>query len=619
MINKIGFKLITAVGIATIIIIIIIAYLNIQSQSELVLNEVEGRINQLNETVKKSTYLGMMNNHQEYTHQIINSIGEQECIQFVRVFNKEGLIIYSSDSSQINKQVDISGEACYSCHISDQPLERLQTEERTRMFQGDLGRVMGNINPIYNEPSCYEAECHAHSSEQTVLGVIDITFCLREIDQSIAKSRYKMLVFALCAIIAISIVLWIFVRTWVDKPVKELVDATNNVASGNLNFTLPPISNDELGVLARSFNNMTKKLAEARLQIFQSDKMASLGKLAAGVAHEINNPLTGILTYSSFLLKRTKGQPEFQEDLSIIVRETKRSREIVKGLLDFARQTVPKKNNAQINNIIKRATEVINNQLNINHIKLDQQLEKDLPEIKIDSNQIQQVIINLFVNSIQAFKDGNGKISVSTKLINLKPYGITQIKNAICPKAHNLMDDTVKIDGMSSIKIQAKIDGKFGYINIDPIYGKNRNHYGIQIKPKTLVNISCPTCNISLLEQNTRCPECNGTVYYFEVPGKGTFNGCAVKGCEWQHWKEIENNGEQKYVETIISDNGCGISKENMVKIFDPFFSTKGQKGTGLGLAVIWGIIDNHGGQITVNSEEGKGTTFTIRLPLINN
>ena len=116
-----------------------------------------------------------------------------------------------------------------------------------------------------------------------------------------------------------------------------------------------------------------------------------------------------------------------------------------------------------------------------------------------------------------------------------------------------------------------------------------------------------------------RCPECNGPVYSIEVPGKGTFNGCAVKGCEWQHWKEIENDGEQKYIETEISDNGCGISKENIVKIFDHFFSTKGQKGTGLGLAVIWGIIDNHGGQITVNSEEGKGTTFTIRLPLINN
>jgi two-component system NtrC family sensor kinase len=617
MFNKIGFKLITAVGIASIIIISIFAYMNIQSQTQVLLDEVENRINQLNETVKSSTRFGMMLNHREHVHQIINSIGKQPCIQSVRVFNKEGTIIYSSELEQINQKVDISGEACYSCHASDRPLERLQTKERSRIFEGPDGRIMGNINPIYNEPSCYESECHAHAPSQTVLGVLDVTVCLESIDESIAKSKLKMFIFALSAIVAISLVLWFFVRIWVDKPVKELVEATNNVAAGNLNFTIPPIGKDELGLLARSFNNMTKKLAEARMQIFQSDKMASLGKLAAGVAHEINNPLTGILTYSSFLLKRTKDQPEFQEDLSIIVRETKRSREIVKGLLDFARQTVPKKNNAQINSIIKQAVEVINNQLSIHQIKLEQNLEKDLPEIKLDSNQMQQVIINLFVNSIHAIEKDNGKIIVTSNLISLTPYGITQIKNAICPKGHNLIDETVKIDGMPSIKIQAKIDGKFGYINIDPIYGKNRNHYGIQIKSQAHVDISCPTCNASLLEENKRCPSCNGPIYFFEIPGKGIFNGCAVKGCDWQNWEEIETEGPRKYVEVKIADNGCGIPKENMSKIFDPFFTTKGQKGTGLGLAVIWGIIDNHDGQISVDSTEGEGTTFTIRLPVV--
>ena len=115
---------------------------------------------------------------------------------------------------------------------------------------------------------------------------------------------------------------------------------------------------------------MTKKLAEARIQLFQSDKMASLGRLAAGVAHEINNPLTGILTYSSFLLKRFKHDDETAKDLEVIVRETKRSREIVKGLLDFARQSIPKKNESNINEIIDRAVAVVENQLILNKIKL---------------------------------------------------------------------------------------------------------------------------------------------------------------------------------------------------------------------------------------------------------
>ncbi len=141
---------------------------------------------------------------------------------------------------------------------------------------------------------------------------------------------------------------------------------------------------------------MTKNLAEARLQLFQSDKMASLGRLAAGVAHEINNPLTGVLTYSSFLLKRVKNNKELEEDLKVIVRETKRSREIVKSLLDFARQSVPKKHSANINEIINNAIEVVNNQLSLKHIKLEEHLDSSLPKATLDANQIQQVFIKPF-------------------------------------------------------------------------------------------------------------------------------------------------------------------------------------------------------------------------------
>ncbi len=126
---------------------------------------------------------------------------------------------------------------------------------------------------------------------------------------------------------------------------------------------------------------MTRKLSEARMQLFQSDKMASLGRLAAGVAHEINNPLTGVLTYSSFLLKRTQDQPDIQDDLKVIVRETIRSREIVKSLLDFARQSVPKKSEADINEIIERAVSVVQNQLSLNNVELVKNLDPHLPAV----------------------------------------------------------------------------------------------------------------------------------------------------------------------------------------------------------------------------------------------
>ena len=117
----------------------------------------------------------------------------------------------------------------------------------------------------------------------------------------LSSSEFRTIIFALIAIALLSLIIGIFVRKWIEKPVHELVNATEQVGTGNLNYVIKDLGSDELGLLAKSFNNMTQKLAEARLQLFQSDKMASMGRLAAGVAHEINNPLTAVLTYSSFL------------------------------------------------------------------------------------------------------------------------------------------------------------------------------------------------------------------------------------------------------------------------------------------------------------------------------
>ena len=131
-------------------------------------------------------------------------------------------------------------------------------------------------------------------------------------------------------------------------------------------------------MLARSFNHMTRKISEARLQLVQSDKLASLGRLAAGVAHEINNPLTGVLTYSSMMLKRAR-TPDEQEDLKIIVRETIRCRDIVKSLLDFARQTVPTKRESDINEAILRASSVVERQLSLSRVVVDEGLAAQPP------------------------------------------------------------------------------------------------------------------------------------------------------------------------------------------------------------------------------------------------
>ena len=615
--KKIGTKLMVAVGVTAAIIIGISAYFSISSQEKLLLSEVERHINQLSETVKFSTRFDMLANRRVHITNIIHSIGEEPGIPSIRILNKEGIITYSADTSSIGNMVDKNAEACYICHTANQPLERLDIKQRSRIYRQhpDSSRIMGLINPIYNEPSCWEADCHIHPKEQTVLGVLDITIKLDAIDEKIHSAKVNSVAMTAIAILLLSAMLGYLVKILLDKPIQSLVKATQNVASGNLNYSVESTSGDELGILAQSFNNMTKKLAEARIQLFQSDKMASMGRLAAGVAHEINNPLTGILTYSSFLLKRFKGDADTAKDLEVIVRETIRSREIVKGLLDFARQSIPKKNENDLNEIIERAATVVENQLTIKNIKLVKELEGNLPKAIVDTNQIQQVFVNLIVNASQAMEKDGGIITVSTHLISLEPYGLKPIKSALCPKGHNLMDDDIKIDGLPSIRLKAKAGGNEGFINIDPVYGRNKNHYGIRIKDKTIIDVSCPKCNISLMDKKKTCPKCGAPVYRIDIPDKGYYEACVTKGGEWQHWPEIDKKGPQKFIEAKIKDTGCGIPTENLDKIFEPFFTTKGQKGTGLGLAVIWGILEKHDGTIKVESQVNIGTTFTVRLP----
>src|SRR5574338_588517 len=520
MFKKIGFRLIFVVALTSLIIIGVFAYFNVKAHSNSLITEVERHANQLAETVISSTRYDMMLNQRERIQQTINSIGTQPKIRDVRIINKIGEIIYSSDSTNINQMVDKRAESCYACHSEDKPLEQISITDRTRIFRvhPDSNRVIGIISPIYNEKSCWQAECHAHPKNQKVLGVLDVSISLADVDRTILRSEWEIVVFALVAILTVGLVIGYFVRKWVSLPVNDLLGGTQQVSAGNLNYAIKDLGEDEIGKLGQSFNNMTKKLSEARMQLFQSDKMASLGRLAAGVAHEINNPLTGVLTYSSFLQKRTKDNPEFQDDLKVIVRETLRSREIVKSLLDFARQSVPKKSSADINEIISKAISVIENQA-----------EPNLPNLTVDANQMQQVFINLFVNASDAIGKNGGNINVNSRRISLSPYGSTQIKKAACPKRHSLMDNEFKIDGLLSIKVNVMTDNREGLVHFDPVYGKHRNSFNLDFKVGKESKFLCPDCNNSLVKQDKVCPECGSPVLVFEVEGQGTYEVCSAE------------------------------------------------------------------------------------------
>ncbi len=616
--SKISLKLTFGVVLTILLVIVIFAYFNIQSENRSLLTEVVRHANQLSDHLKADMGYDMLHEDRGRISDGIMRMGGQEGLDGIRVFNKAGEIVYSSEPSEVGRMVDLTAATCTRCHVAGDPLVHLDMHQRTRIYRPtpDSARLLDIINPIYNEPSCWTADCHAHPEKQNVLGVLDITMPLSEVDRNIRRSQIAVVVLAISAIVILSLIVGFLVRWWIGRPVQDLLRATQQVAGGNLAHRVEVKREDELGMLAMSFNSMTDKLAEARLQLFQSDKLASLGRLAAGVAHEINNPLTAVLTNSSYLLKRSQGQPETRDDLQVIVSETIRCREIVKSLLDFARQTVPKKRKADINQIIGLAVKVVENQLSMRAVELVMELDPTLPMVTVDANQMQQVFINLMVNAADAISDNKGIIKVTSKPISLSPAGVLQIKRALCRKRHDLVDRKVQIDGKPAISMRYRKNKQTGLVHLNPMYGSNRHQLNGMPDIDEEIEFMCPDCSASLMAEGELCPVCGSPIYAFEVPLKGLVQGCLKKGCGWHRWEQVDSAWNDEYVEISVIDNGCGIPNSQLATLFEPFTSTKGQKGLGLGLAVTWGIVDNHNGTISVESEVGVGTTFIIRIPV---
>ncbi len=438
---------------------------------------------------------------------------------------------------------------------------------------------------------------------------------LGDVDKELGEMRRATLGAVLIAVLVISFLIYWFINRKLLLPLREIVHAFKEVSGGKLDTRLEKAQPDEIGQLMDSFNDMTRKLAEAQMQVSQSDKLASVGRLAAGVAHEINNPLTGVLTYSSFMLKRADQYPELKEDLDVIVRETKRCREIVKGLLDFSRQSTFKKSDSNLNDVMERAIEVVSKQISLRNVSIERSLSDKLPIICIDPNQIQQVIVNFLVNAADAMASG-GTIKVSTVAVRVPPRGNAQIRAAFCPEGCQLTDDRTRIRNMPAVTVNFKDELGRGVIHLDPVYGNTNHVFSRDARLRSLLQIGCPKCEASLIKDGEKCPLCSAPLFYVRSHRGSEAYWCSRRGCPYSIWEEVDAGGEREYVEFFVADEGVGMSPEMLKNLFEPFFTTKGNKGTGLGLAVSWGIIRNHGGTIQVESEEGKGSIFTVRLPV---
>jgi two-component system NtrC family sensor kinase len=443
--NSISVKIVLCVVGMILLVNGALAYLYLTIQKESLNDTILRTASQLSETIKKSIQNDMLENRKEAAYKIMETIGRQEGIERVRIYSYEGKILFSSDNAEVGRMVDKRAEACYGCHSEALPLERLAMSERNRVFfsadgnkQPGVGhRVLGIINPMYNEAGCSSATCHAHPETQKVLGVIDVTMDMRDVDAQIARARGQVLIVSIVSIVGICIVVALVLIHFIERPVKELVLGTKRISGGDLDHFIPVTTTDEMGHLAGSFNQMTRDLQKAQeeiregmrtleqkveertaelkatqSQLLHSGKLAAVGALAATVAHEINNPLTGVYTYIK-LMERKIGQGQYgTEDvekykgyLDTMRREVERTTAIVQNLLDFTRPKEPVRKRLDLVKVVEESLSLIRNKLSLNNVEVVN-LMKPLPEILADPAHMKQVFLNLLINACEAMEKG---------------------------------------------------------------------------------------------------------------------------------------------------------------------------------------------------------------------
>jgi two-component system NtrC family sensor kinase len=499
--------------------------IHVKTQERQILDTMILGADQLSGSITSATWHAMLDDHRDAAYEIMQTIARKQGIRRIRIFNKEGKVMFSTVPGD-DVQVDKDAEACSMCHSAGKPLVRVDMPSRSRVYTTpDGARNLAMITPIYNETACSSAACHAHPASQSVLGVLDVSFDLAPLNAQIAAVRQRVLLITLSIMIIIGIFVVAFTRRFVEVPIRQLIAATRAISGMDLDKPIRVNSSEEISALAKSFDAMRLRLREAheevesftrgletkvaertvelktaQTKLMQSARLASLGQLSATVAHEINNPLSGVLNLSMLLQRILTEEgipaarvPEVRRYLEQIVSETGRVGRIVQDLLSFSRRSKPNRAPTDLNAIVNTTMSLVSHKLKLMEVSTGLDLDPSLPRVNCDASQMQQVLLNLVVNGAEAAQGrGGGMVCVSTSA-----------------------------DAATS------------------------------------------------------------------------------------------------HVVLTVSDNGDGIPEDVLEKIFDPFFTTKGEsKGTGLGLAVVYGIVQQHHGEIDVESHAGSGTRFTVRLPV---
>ena len=442
--QRLSTKLLGVVTVLTIAAVAAFFIAETRMQSAVV-GQMESDAVLFSEAAAGATRRAMLENRRRDAYDIMRDIGRQDGVERVRMLNKEGIVTFSTDPFEIGRRVDKRTESCAACHGGAEPLSRLPAQARARIQQPNGHRVMSVVTPIYNDRTCSTSECHNHTASQQVLGVVDVGLSLARVDEQIVAFRRNSLVLTAIGVVLLAGFFLYFARREIVRPVAQLLHGTRAVAVDRLEFELPVQTNGELGLLAASFNDMTRSLRrmegdlialthdlerqvdertsdlkKAQAQLVQSEKLSSLGRLSASIAHEINNPLAGILTFSKLVVRTLESGPVDDDarrglvkNLLLVQRETERCSSIVRNLLDFARERPLALRDVSVNAVVDEGLSLVSHQIQILGVSIERSLG-EVPLVKADFGQLRQAFVNLALNACEAMGKG-GKLTITTR------------------------------------------------------------------------------------------------------------------------------------------------------------------------------------------------------------
>lgn len=478
--------------------------------------------------IRGATHDNMLLNRKDEVQRTIERLARGPGVMAIRFYDNEGVIVLSGRQEEVGRRVSLGGEPCRTCHgVAGRLPETVQVQSTGATAGGQPVPVLHHLSVIANQASCAASGCHAPPAERPVLGVLDVEMSLAHVETVLRDGRRQMVWTVASLLLVTAAVTGGFVNRMIHRPVTRLRLGIERIARGDLDARIEVPGRHELAELAEAFNHMagdlkaarrevtewsgrleekvvekTEELQRAQRQVLHMEKMASLGKLSATVAHELNNPLSGLLTYARLVERGLERQElpdavrqELGEYLRMMVAESTRCGGIVKNLLLFSRrdggsEMAP----VDVDEVIDRSLALVRHHLEISDVALRREPFAGDPVLRADPGQLEQALVALFVNAVEAMSGaGSGR------------------------------DD-------AELSVRAE--------------------------------------------------------------------------------------GDLRSVRIHVGDTGVGIHPEVLPHIFEPFYSTKhAESGVGLGLAVVYGIVQRHGGTIEVDSEPGCGTTFHLNLP----